>query len=135
MTIFHRFDWLKSFQNSWIRKTSFVWALHQEILISSHKEIAKWNAFRIYIHKQHIRFILEFKAILWVLWFWTKHQSESIVESIKIHARKTFWGKTVVKSHIFTYSLAFLDVKKLHSKTRKGGIGKKSLGSNRAYMS
>ena len=52
-----------------------------------------------------------------------------------LYTRKASFGKIVLKTPIFTYFLAFLDVEKLYSKTRKGMIEKILLGSNRAYMS
>ena len=53
-----------------------------------------------------------------------------------LHTRKARFGNIVIKTQpIFTYFLAFLDVEKLYSKTRKGMIEKILLGSNRAYMS
>ena len=45
------------------------------------------------------------------------------------------WFFTTCKNSYFHSFLTFSDVKKLHSETRKRVIGKKLLGSNRAYMS
>ena len=55
------------FQNSWIRKTSFDLCIRKYwFLEASHKEITKWKASRICIHKQTYLLYFRIKAVFWV---------------------------------------------------------------------
>ena len=77
-----------SFQNAWIRKTSFDLCIRKYwFLEASHEEITKWKASRICIHKQTYLLYFRIQAVLWV----SKSHIPSVILNetlIRIHC----WG-------------------------------------------